>query len=170
MSARFAPQERPNWSGPIASVIRASRRRSRVRDLLAYKIAAFGSGSDWNPRPWYCSLAISRNTHLLIAQIFPFARPNIQIYDAHVVDLYRWVCARYLVGAKGAETKAKRDLSSALDRISEQITTDFQPRGPWRRECQSIPLKDKAFLTFAGQNSPFELRPELGFRRWLTIG
>jgi hypothetical protein len=28
-------EERPNWSGPIASVIRASRRRSRVRDLLA---------------------------------------------------------------------------------------------------------------------------------------
>jgi hypothetical protein len=35
-----------------------------------------------------------------------FARPNIQIYDAHVVDLYQWVCARYLVGVKGAETKA----------------------------------------------------------------
>jgi len=37
-----------------------------------------------------------------------FARPNIQIYDTHVVDLYQWVCARYLVGVKGAETKAKR--------------------------------------------------------------
>ena len=24
-----------------------------------------------------------------------FARPDIQIYDAHVVDLYQWVCARY---------------------------------------------------------------------------
>jgi len=23
-----------------------------------------------------------------------FARLNIQIYDAHVVDLYQWVCAR----------------------------------------------------------------------------
>jgi hypothetical protein len=34
-----------------------------------------------------------------------FARPNIQIYDAHVVDLYQWVCAQYLVGVKGAETK-----------------------------------------------------------------
>ena len=32
----------------------------------------------------------------LIAQIVQFARPNIQIYDAHVVDLYQWVCARYL--------------------------------------------------------------------------
>jgi hypothetical protein len=37
-----------------------------------------------------------------------FARANIQIYDARVVDLYQWVCARYLVGVKGAETKAKR--------------------------------------------------------------
>src|ERR1700730_14000710 len=37
-----------------------------------------------------------------------FVRPNIQIYDAHVVDLYQWVSAQYLVGVKGAETKAKR--------------------------------------------------------------
>jgi hypothetical protein len=40
----------------------------------------------------------------LIAQIVRFARPNIQIYDAHVVDLYQWVCARYLVGVKSADT------------------------------------------------------------------
>jgi hypothetical protein len=59
-----------------------------------------------------------------IAQIVRFARPNIQIYDARVVDLYQWVCARYLVGVKGAETKAK--CSSALDRISERITLAFQ--------------------------------------------
>ena len=51
-----------------------------------------------------------------------FARPNIQIYDAPVVDLYQWVCAQYLVGVKGAETKDKAQLSSALDRISERIT------------------------------------------------
>jgi hypothetical protein len=43
-----------------------------------------------------------------------FARANIQIYDARVVDLYQWVCARYLVGVKGAETKAKRSCASAL--------------------------------------------------------
>src|SRR6266478_8030804 len=41
----------------------------------------------------------------LIAQIIRFARPNIQIYDARVVDLYQWVCARYLVGVKRAETR-----------------------------------------------------------------
>jgi hypothetical protein len=44
----------------------------------------------------------------LIAQIVRFARANIQIHDARAVDLYQWVCARYLVGVKDAETKAKR--------------------------------------------------------------
>jgi hypothetical protein len=44
----------------------------------------------------------------LIAQIVRFARPNVQIYDAQVVDLYQWVIARYLVGVKGAEATAKR--------------------------------------------------------------
>ena len=29
-----------------------------------------------------------------------FARANIQIYDAHVIDLYQWVCARYRVVAR----------------------------------------------------------------------
>jgi hypothetical protein len=38
---------------------------------------------------------------MLIAQIVRFARRNIQIYDAHVVDLYQWICARYLIGMKG---------------------------------------------------------------------
>jgi hypothetical protein len=37
-----------------------------------------------------------------------FARVNIQVYDARAVDLYQWIRARYLVGVKGAETKAKR--------------------------------------------------------------
>ena len=64
----------------------------------------------------------------LIAQIVRFARPNIQIYDAHVVDLYQWVCARYLVGLRGADTKAKCDLSSALGRISERITLTSNPK------------------------------------------
>jgi hypothetical protein len=41
----------------------------------------------------------------LIAQIVRFAS---QIYDMRAVDLYQWVCARYRVGMKGAETKAKR--------------------------------------------------------------
>ena len=47
----------------------------------------------------------------LIAQMSDFARPNIQIYDAHVVDLYQWVCARYLVGVKGYRNKGKAQLS-----------------------------------------------------------
>src|SRR4051794_32579597 len=31
---------------------------------------------------------------MLIAQIVRFTRPHIQIYDAHLVDLYQWVWAR----------------------------------------------------------------------------
>src|SRR2546427_9170338 len=54
-----------------------------------------------------------------------FARPNIQIYDAHVVDLYQWVCARYLVGVKGAETKASA-VKLGSRPISERITLAFQ--------------------------------------------
>lgn len=56
----------------------------------------------------------------LIAQMSNLLAPNIQIYDAHVVDLHQWACARYLVGVEAAETKAR--LNSALDRISERIT------------------------------------------------
>ena len=53
-----------------------------------------------------------------------FARRNIQIHDAHVVDLYRWVCAQYLVGVR-RRNKGKAQLNSALDRISERITLAF---------------------------------------------
>jgi hypothetical protein len=53
-------------------------------------------------------LARSEMMTTLIAQIVRFARLNIQIYDARVVELYQWVCARYRVGVEGAETKAKR--------------------------------------------------------------
>ena len=59
--------------------------------------------------PWLQARVLqARPEMVLIAQIVQFARPNIQIYDAHVVDLYQWICARYLIGMKGAETKAKR--------------------------------------------------------------
>lgn len=46
------------------------------------------------------SAARSEVMTTLIAQVVRFARPNIQIYDAHVVDLYQWVRTRYLVGVK----------------------------------------------------------------------
>jgi hypothetical protein len=42
--------------------------------------------------------ARSQMVTTLIAQIIRFARPNIQVYDARVADLYQWVCARYRVG------------------------------------------------------------------------
>ena len=46
---------------------------------------------------------------ILIARAYArFARPNIQIYDVHVVDLYQWARARYLAGVKGAEDMAER--------------------------------------------------------------
>jgi hypothetical protein len=141
------------------------------------------------PRPWCCSLAISRwmtdgstfsiavstdprlparvlptrseMVTTLIAQIVRFARPNIQIYDARVVDLYQWVCAQYLVGVKGAETKAKRSLarlSTEFQSGSRWLSKPYpaqkqsggQPSknknllyisGGWRRECQSIPIE-----------------------------
>jgi hypothetical protein len=90
----------------------------------------------------------------LTAQMSDLLAPNIQIYDAHVVDLYQWVGARYLVGVK--ENEGKAQLSLGLDRISELITLAFQTlsrpeaiRGSatlyfdsiWRRECQSIPIE-----------------------------
>jgi hypothetical protein len=55
-----------------------------------------------------------------------FARPNIQIYDAHVVDLGQSAGARYLVGVSSAETKGKAQLCSALDRMSKRIMLAFQ--------------------------------------------
>lgn len=58
----------------------------------------------------------------LIARIVRFARPNIQIYNAHAVDLYQWVCAQYRVGVKGCRNEGKAQLSSTLDRDSEWIT------------------------------------------------
>jgi hypothetical protein len=67
----------------------------------------------------------------LIAQNVRFARPNIQIYDARVVDLYQWICARYRLGVKGADTK-----ESAIELgTRSNFRTDhagFQPKGPLR--------------------------------------
>ena len=60
-----------------------------------------------------------------------FVRPNIQIYDAHVVDLYQWVCARYLVGVKAAKTKANRSYA--------QLLTEFQNGSRWLSQALSHP-------------------------------
>jgi len=111
-----------------------------------------------------------------------FARPNIQIYDAHVVDLYQRVCARYLVGVKGAETKAKHsyarlstEFQNGSRSLSKPCPAQNNPEVNHRKTridlifqydggesvSQSL-LKDKAFSTFVDQNLPFELRPEMG--------
>jgi hypothetical protein len=67
----------------------------------------------------------------LIAQIVRFARGNIQIYDAHVVDLYQWICARYRVGVKSADTKEKRDWA--------RHSTEFQNGSRWLPTQGSAP-------------------------------
>jgi hypothetical protein len=74
-----------------------------------------------------------------------FARPNIQIYDAHVVDLHQWVCARYLVGVEGAETKAQ--LSSALERISERITLASKPCPAQTQSASQTSKKDLPYIS-----------------------
>jgi len=104
----------------------------------------------------------------LIAQTVRFARPNIQIYDAHVIDLYQWVCARYLVGVKvQLQKQARLEFCTRLNFRTDHA--GFQPKilrlyfkNVWRRECQSTPLKDKVFSTFLDQNPPFELQPQNG--------
>jgi hypothetical protein len=87
-------------------------------------------------------------------------------------------------GVKGVRNKGKAQLSSALDQISERITVP--PRSNPESIIESVnlpyisigyggesvsqsPLKRKAFLTFLGQNPPFELRRKLAFRlqSWL---
>jgi hypothetical protein len=64
----------------------------------------------------------------LTAQIVRFARPNIQNYDAHVVDLYQWV-ARGISFARRVQIQLqKSDFNSALDRISDQVTLTSNPK------------------------------------------
>jgi len=55
-----------------------------------------------------CKISLDRSRDHFDRADIRFARPNIQIQDARVVDLYQWGCARYLAGVRGAETKAKR--------------------------------------------------------------
>src|SRR6267154_4600207 len=84
--------------------------------------------------PGYASGALRNGDHSDRADV-RFARPNIQIYDAHAVDLYQWVCARY--------SRPKKWV------LAERVSVN-------------PPLKDKVFSTFLDQNPPFELRPENG--------
>ena len=85
---------------------------------------------------------------------------------------------------EGCRNKGKAQFSSALDRISERIIhADFPNPIPAQKQSgvdhrkrnlsyisigyggesvSQLPLKDKAFLTFLGQNPPFELRPKTG--------
>jgi hypothetical protein len=108
-----------------------------------------------------------------------FARPNIQIYDAHIVDLYQWVCARYFVGVKGAETKAsvvklgsrpnfrtdhagfpKPVPPRSSPGVNRRKTQHYISIGYGGEGVSQSPLKDQAFSTFLDQNPPFELPPK----------
>ncbi len=68
----------------------------------------FHSRSYTNPRLQARVLPALRNGDHSDRADVRCARANIQTYDAHVADLYQWVCALYLASVKGAETKAKR--------------------------------------------------------------
>jgi hypothetical protein len=81
---------------------------------------------------------------------------------------------------EGCRYKSKRDLSSALGRISEQITLTSDPKVRWEvnsktnvalyfnktggESVSQSTLKNKGFLTFLDQNPPFELPHENGVR------
>jgi hypothetical protein len=68
----------------------------RLEQRLALLAPLHQPGGDQRSSP----LSDTIKRKMSYAQIARFARPNIQIYDARVVDLYEWVCARYLGGAK----------------------------------------------------------------------
>ena len=80
----------------------SSSARNRTKSLVSYKIGP------WRRGKIRVLAARSENGDHSDRADVRFVRRSIQIYDAHVVDLYQWICARYLIGMKGAETKAKR--------------------------------------------------------------
>jgi hypothetical protein len=85
-----------------------------------------------------------------------FARLNIQIYDAQVVDLYQWVAARYLVGVTDAETK-KQSWST----IEQNNNFPYISMGYGERASVN-PLKDKVFSTFLTKTHRLILRSANG--------
>ena len=85
----------------------------------------------------------------MIGQIVRFACPNIQIYDVHVVDLCRRVCARYRVGVKGAETRAKRSWY-AEGNVASQIAALNAPSPPLKGvEAVLLTMASKAAIAGA---------------------
>jgi hypothetical protein len=64
----------------------------------------------------------------LIAQIVRFARPNIQIHDAHVVGPVPMGLCAVSRWREECRYERKARLNSALDRISERITLASNPK------------------------------------------
>jgi hypothetical protein len=107
---------------------------------------------------------------------------SISKSTTRVVDLYQLVRARYLVGVKGAETKASAvklgsrpnfrtdhagfpnpvPPGSNPGAIIENENLPDVSKGAGGEGVSQSPLKDKAFSTFLDQNPPLELRPENG--------
>jgi hypothetical protein len=56
------------------------------------------------------------------------ARPNIQIYDVHVVDLYQWARARYFRWCGGCRYKSKARFGFGTRPNFRTDHADFQPK------------------------------------------
>jgi hypothetical protein len=82
----------------------------------------------------------------LIAQIVRFARPNTQIYDAQVVDLYQMGQCAVSRWCEGCRSNGKARLSTALDRISERIT--LVPQAAVRRGRPDYALERELVFPF----------------------
>ena len=64
-------------------------------------------GGDSNLRPEQSSSTATGNRRRPAERIVRFARPNILIYDGHVIDLYRLICALYPVACRNKAIKRR---------------------------------------------------------------
>jgi hypothetical protein len=79
--------------------------------------------------------ARSETVSTLIAQIVRFSRPNIQIYDARVGDLYQWVRARY------DDPTSADDVNAAAKLHVELISRITTQRLPYAAGVEATALK-----------------------------
>jgi len=100
--AEIAERENIATNGLLSTPVRCgsaleSDQAAQITDSVAVPACLFLNKPTQEPRePTVAGSssagALGNGEHSLIAQVVRFARPNIQIYDAHVVDLYQWVC------------------------------------------------------------------------------
>ena len=111
-----------------------------------------------------------------------FARPNIQIYDAYVVDLYQWVCARYFVGVEAQKQRQSAvKLGSRPNFRTDHVGFQNPSRPDAIREStiekQRFTLYFKMILRRGSQSIPIEkqrifhlLRPKPTIRATAEMG